>query len=376
LVNKDIDYYQPSPLKSAFGGDSLFIILFIPITAGNNYFCTAINQRMLTNETNPRQAAIQTMNRYGKELRPFLFIVDFLEQKPVVIPLEEVERDTILYQTPLSANCVAKNTPSDIHIEPYPLSKVDYVRQFEAVVHEIRRGNSFVTNLTCATPIVCNANLRDIFHASAAKYKLWYHDEFVCFSPETFVRIEDGEIITCPMKGTIDAAFPDAAQTILNNEKEKAEHNCVVDLLRNDISRVADQVEVTRYRYIDEIQTEKGSLLQVSSEIRGQLADDYHEHLGDTIFSMLPAGSITGAPKVKTTEIIRRTESYERGYYTGVFGLFDGRSLDSSVMIRFIENTHKGLIYKSGGGITAKSNMDDEYNEMIEKIYVPLIRKY
>jgi Anthranilate/para-aminobenzoate synthases component I len=91
---------------------------------------------------------------------------------------------------------------------------------------------------------------------------------------------------------------------------------------------------------------------------------------------MLPAGSITGAPKIKTTQIILDAENYDRGYYSGVFGVFDGCNLDSAVMIRFIEETERGLVFKSGGGITAKSNLDDEYNEMKAKVYVPATGKY
>ena len=89
------------------------------------------------------------------------------------------------------------------------------------------------------------------------------------------------------------------------------------------------------------------------------------------MFKLLPACSITGAPKVKTCEIIREAEKYERGFFTGVFGIFDGVKLESAVMIRFIENTSNGLVYKSGGGITCFSNAKKEYQEMIDKVYIP-----
>ena len=86
--------------------------------------------------------------------------------------------------------------------------------------------------------------------------------------------------------------------------------------------------------------------------------------------SMLPAGSISGAPKKKTVEIITEAEGYDRGYYTGVFGCFDGENLDSAVMIRFIEKQESGeLLFKSGGGLTVYSDPDSEYREMIDKVY-------
>lgn len=93
--------------------------------------------------------------------------------------------------------------------------------------------------------------------------------------------------------------------------------------------------------------------------------------VGDILFSLLPAGSITGAPKKKTIEIIAETEVIPRGFYTGITGYFDGEKLESAVMIRFIRWQDGQIYYHSGGGITARSRMEDEYNEMKQKIYVP-----
>ena len=166
--------------------------------------------------------------------------------------------------------------------------------------------------------------------------------------------------------------MPDAKEVLLRDEKEAAEHATITDLIRNDLSRVASEVTVTRYRYLDELHTHCGRLLQMSSEIRGRLPENYHEKLGSLFFELLPAGSITGAPKKKTVEIIREAETYDRGFYTGVMGYFDGKNLDSAVMIRFLEHTDGGFVYKSGGGITFRSTARSEYEEMIQKIYVPI----
>jgi para-aminobenzoate synthetase component 1 len=192
------------------------------------------------------------------------------------------------------------------------------------------------------------------------------------FSPETFIQIKEGKIFAYPMKGTIDAEVENAATILLNDEKERAEHVTIVDLIRNDLSQVASQVQVTRFRYLDHIKTNSGSLLQASSEISGILPVDYYCHLGDIMVSLLPAGSICGAPKPKTIEIIQQAEEEERGYYTGVIGYFDGTNLDSGVMIRFIENVDGQYYYRSGGGITTQSKMEAEYQETIHKIYVPV----
>ena len=109
----------------------------------------------------------------------------------------------------------------------------------------------------------------------------------------------------------------------------------------------------------------------MSSEIVGELPESFNQNIGDIIFSMLPAGSISGAPKKKTIEVIKQAENYDRGYYTGICGIFDGENVDSGVMIRYVEQTNDGLIYKSGGGITAKSKLDEEYQELMDKIYIP-----
>ncbi len=243
------------------------------------------------------------------------------------------------------------------------------------VHHELHAGNSFLTNLTFRTPVASSLSLEEIFAHSQAKYRLWWANRFVCFSPETFVRIEEGTIATFPMKGTIDAALPDAEARLLGNEKEKAEHATIVDLLRNDLSQIARGVHVRRFRYLDRVQTHQKTLLQASSEIVGTLPTDYAAHIGDLLCSLLPAGSVSGAPKPKTLEIIRRVEGSPRGFYTGVFGVFDGSRLDSAVMIRFIEQREGQLFYRSGGGIHAFSDAAAEYQEMLDKIYVPIYRE-
>jgi len=94
--------------------------------------------------------------------------------------------------------------------------------------------------------------------------------------------------------------------------------------------------------------------------------------LGNILARLLPAGSVSGAPKSRTLEIIRQTEGDKRGYYTGVFGIFDGESLDSGVMIRFIEKQGSKYFYRSGGGITTQSSSESEYQEAIDKVYVPI----
>ena len=135
---------------------------------------------------------------------------------------------------------------------------------------------------------------------------------------------------------------------------------------------VATNVKVNKFRYIDKLVTSTKTLLQVSSEIEGTLSNDFNENLGTIFAKLLPAGSISGAPKKKTVEIIKANEVDDRGYYTGVFGIFDGNNVDSGVMIRYIEKQDDKWIYRSGCGITYRSECTSEYQEMIDKVYIPL----
>lgn len=320
-----------------------------------------------------KDKAVDRMNAFGKEHRPFFFMTDFLLQENLVLPLDEVDSREIQLETESISikDSGMESSAKGSWMVRNDYSKSVYCDQFERVVSEIKKGNSFLINLTCETPVAFSGSLRQIFQRAEAKYKLWYRDRFVVFSPETFVQIKGGKIFSYPMKGTIDASLPNAREKILDNLKEKAEHCTIVDLIRNDLSMVARNVCVDRFRYIDELKTDRGALLQVSSQISGDLPEDYLSRIGEIVYQLLPAGSVTGAPKNKTVEIIRRVETYSRGFYTGIFGIFDGQSLDSAVMIRFIEKTDSGLVYKSGGGITAFSNLEDEYNEMKNKVYVP-----
>ena len=187
------------------------------------------------------------------------------------------------------------------------------------------------------------------------------------------MKISEGYIYTYPMKGTIDASIENAEQKLRENEKERWEHNTIVDLLRNDLSMVAKEVEVTKFRYIDRLKTHEGALLQMSSEIRGRLSGNWKENLGSILLKMLPAGSISGARKQKTLEIIAEAEGMKRGFFTGVMGVFDGENVDSAVMIRFVERHGDALRFRSGGGITGHSKPHEEYNEMIQKVYVPFV---
>lgn len=313
------------------------------------------------------------MNALGEMGEPFLFVLNYNLTECHVLPLTQINSSETLFNLQGKTNEPANPPKVEKPLfSKKPVAFEEYQKRYDVVYKNIHHGNSYLTNLTMQTPVETNYTLREMYFAAKAKYKLLFGDHFAVFSPEPFVKIENGFIRSYPMKGTIDAEIENAEQVLLNDYKETAEHNTIVDLIRNDLSMVSNNVTVSRFRYIEKINTNCKSLLQMSSEITGKLPADYMNHLGDIVFKLLPAGSITGAPKEKTCEIIHEAEGYERGFFTGIFGLFDGHTLESAVMIRFFEQTPTGMIYKSGGGITCFSNAKKEYQEMIDKVYVPV----
>lgn len=327
------------------------------------------------------QEIIDRINLLAREGDPFLFVINYRGDDAFIRKLADIDPRECLYDFEGTGNVeetTARALPSSVTWEVDAPQYDDYSRSLNIVKSNILAGNSYLANLTCKVPVRCNLSLHGIFLRAKGKYKLLLIGEksrgrrFVCFSPESFLKIHDGRIYSYPMKGTLDASIPNAVDILMADRKEAAEHATIVDLIRNDLSRVATQVRVDRYRYIDVLHTNKGDILQTSSEISGQLPDDYREHLGDIIAAQLPAGSITGAPKRKTVEIIQEAEGYERGFYTGVTGIYSEGNLDSAVMIRFVEQDAEGnLFFKAGGGITSKSDCRKEYEEVIQKIYLP-----
>lgn len=382
-----------------------------------------------------KQEIIDKINQLASQDEPFLFVINYQGDKAFIRLLSGINPEECLFdfegrgnlshawkETWKEGTSEKEISETTWQIEP-PLYE-DYERSFNIVKSNIMAGNSYLTNLTCRVPVSCNLSLEEIFHRAKGKYKLLLRRKrtqaedkahlkeenieenltpFVCFSPETFVRIKGGRIYSYPMKGTLDASLPNAEKQLMEDRKEAAEHATIVDLIRNDLSRVAENVRVDKYRYIDVLHTNKGDILQTSSEISGRLPEDYPHHLGEILDAQLPAGSITGAPKDKTMQIIQEAEGYDRGFYTGIMGIYDHGELNSAVMIRFIEEetspvdfetdgeknfkasegkgdeasegkrdeASRKLYFKAGGGITSKSDCRKEYEEVIQKIYLP-----
>ena len=341
---------------------------------------------------------VEQLNQWGREKKPFVFLIDFEQKKPLAWPVDncpdwfqfkftkassvkkELQNSNTIDQTFSSVdnkdvNSVENNSfinkaqQSNGLLIKHPINTSDYQYKFNQVMDALHKGDSFLMNLTIPTPVQNTVNFQTYFDHAKSKYVVWLKNDFIAFSPETFIQIEAGTISTFPMKGTIDASLPNAKELLLNDPKEYAEHATIVDLLRNDLSRVASKVKVTNFRYYEEIPTQNGLIGQVSSAIEGELPNDYAARIGSILYDLLPAGSVSGAPKKKTAELIASIEGTDRGDYTGIAGYFDGVDLDSCVLIRYLGADQ---VYHSGGGITFQSDMASEYQEMINKVYVPV----
>jgi len=293
----------------------------------------------------------------AKKKIPFVFVLSYDKSEYIIERVDRLQQ--IQFKISTKKNFTTKR------LRAKPISFERYSDAFHKVMEQIKKGNTYLLNLTFPTKIEQKLDLEQIFYCADAKYKVLVKNKFVSFSPETFVKIKDNKIFTFPMKGTIDAKIKDAKKQILDDEKEKAEHTMIVDLLRNDLGIIGQKVQVERFRYVEDI----GGLLQVSSQISAELSG-WHSRLGEIIDAITPAGSITGTPKKKTMQIIADVEGYKRGFFSGIFGYFDGESFDSCVLIRYIEKEGEDLIYKSGGGITIDSDVEKEYQEMIKKVYI------
>ncbi|MFH0860331.1 MAG: anthranilate synthase component I [Candidatus Altiarchaeota archaeon] len=188
-------------------------------------------------------------------------------------------------------------------------------------------------------------------------------------SPEMLARVEDGRVWTHPIAGTRPRGKTiredqKLEREMLKDRKERAEHLMLVDLGRNDVGRVADFGTVNVKRFM---KVEKYSHVQhIVSEVMGEMRDDRDEF--DALISIFPAGTVSGAPKVRAMEIIEELEPTRRGIYAGSVGYFSyNRNMDTAIAIRTIVFDKKRAYAQSGGGIVADSKPQKEYMEARNK---------
>ena len=194
-------------------------------------------------------------------------------------------------------------------------------------------------------------------------------DEIMSTSPETLVRLENGRLTTFPVagsrpRGLTEEEDQELEADLLSDEKELSEHNMLVDLGRNDLGRISrfDSVEVTKYMMIHKY----SKIMHICSQVEGDIKDDCDAL--SAIESVLPAGTLSGAPKIRACEIIEELESEERGVYGGALGYlaFTG-NMDTCIAIRMAVKKDGRVYVQAGGGIVADSIPENEYQESANK---------
>jgi len=212
-------------------------------------------------------------------------------------------------------------------------------------------------------------NLKSINPAPFAAYLDFGEGTIVSSSPERYIKLTDGTIETRPMKGTrprgkTKVEDEKLKEELVNSEKDRAELLMIVDLMRNDISRVSKtgSVNVTELFHLEEYAT----VLQMVATIQGKLKEELSAV--DIIKATFPGGSITGAPKIRAMEIIDELETTTRNIYTGSIGYigFDG-DMDLNIAIRTIVLKDKKAYFQVGGGIVWDSDPHEEYEESLVK---------
>lgn len=324
-----------------------------------------LNRNQLRNE----------INRLATADTPFLFLIDFKGERGLALELNQLAEHGIscsIDGQEIGKAIVCEHKSQALKIAPIPFSH--YKKGFDSVIEWINHGDTYLLNLTYATDLGIGLDMATIYSCAQSHYKFMLEGQFLFYSPEPFLQISDGVVCSCPMKGTIMADNENAEQQLLDDKKELYEHYTIVDLIRNDMAMIASNIQVDAFRYVESIQTQNGVILQTSSKISGTLPDNWPAKLGDILLDVIPAGSVSGAPKARTVEIIDHVELSPRGFYTGVMGVYQQGRVDSCVIIRYLEKSENGhFYYRSGGGITSLSNAHDEYNELLTKIYVPTI---
>ena len=259
--------------------------------------------------------------------------------------------------------------------------QVDYTQMIEKCRDYIIAGDVIqvvISNKTIkktsADPFNIYRSLRKL-NPSPYMYYLNFGDfNIIGASPEALVRVEDGFIYSYPLAGTSPRGLTsdqdkEFEENLLSDEKERAEHIMLVDLARNDVGRVAQTGSV---EVVDLMRIVKYShVMHIESEVRGVLRDDCSIY--DALRSCLPAGTLSGAPKVRAIEIIYEIENARRGPYGGAIGYFSfNGNMDTAIPIRTIVYKNNTAFVQAGGGIVFDSQPESEYQETINKASAPL----
>lgn len=256
------------------------------------------------------------------------------------------------------------------------VSEKEYCNIVEKTKEYIRDGDIFQAvisrKFTCkydGSLINAYRVLRTINPSPYMVYMNIDDDEIISTSPETLVRLQKGRLYTFPVAGSRPRGKTDEEdialeRSLLSDEKELSEHNMLVDLGRNDLGRISkyDSVEVTKYMVIHRY----SKIMHICSQVESNIRDDCDAM--DAIESVLPAGTLSGAPKIRACEIIEEQEALPRDIYGGALGYMDFTgNLDTCIAIRMAYKKGENVYVQAGGGIVADSVPKNEYEESANK---------
>ena len=257
------------------------------------------------------------------------------------------------------------------------MSRRDYVEKIERCLEYIRAGDIFQAVFSQRFQVEVTADPLDIYrilrtvNPSPYMFHMTLGDQLQVLgaSPEILVRVEGGTIDLRPIAGTRPRGKTAEEDTrleveLLNDDKDRAEHVMLVDLGRNDVGRVSefDSVELTEMMTVERY----SHVMHIVSNVRGRLRPEMDSV--DALFACYPAGTLSGAPKIRAMEIIDELESCRRGIYGGAIGYLDfSGNLDTCIAIRTLV-VKDGIAYvQAGGGIVADSKPEEEYQETVNK---------
>ncbi|HHD2754092.1 TPA: aminodeoxychorismate synthase component I [Clostridium perfringens] len=255
-------------------------------------------------------------------------------------------------------------------------SREEYIDAVKQVKEYIKEGHTYIANLTQRFQCDYNSNpfdtyisLRSINKAPFSCYLNLEDFQIISSSPERFLKVFNNQVETRPIKGTRPRGINKIEdeknrEELLNSEKDKSELLMIVDLERNDLSKVCKpfSVKVTELFKLEEYST----VFHLVSTVIGELNNNISSV--KCIRECFPGGSITGAPKIRSMEIIEELEGIRRGIYTGAIGYFDLRgNCDFNIVIRTILAKDNKAYFGVGGGITIESDEEMEYEETLDK---------
>ena len=258
----------------------------------------------------------------------------------------------------------------------YGAGKEEFCRMTEEAGRYIREGDIFQVVLSNPITVRARGSLFDVYRVlrtlNPSPYMFYFSSddiEVAGASPETLAKLENGKLFTFPLAGTrprgrTEEEDQKLERELLKDEKECAEHNMLVDLGRNDIGKISvpGSVQVEKYMEIQRF----SHVMHIGSTVSGQIRKD--KDAVDVIDAILPAGTLSGAPKIRACQIIARLEKQNRGIYGGAVGYLDFTgNLDTCISIRLAYKKNGRICIQSGAGIVADSIPEKEFNECRNK---------